>query len=73
MNPPTRDPLPASFFGVVLGLSGLAQAWRVAVQLWGLPAAISEGLMLISALVWVTLLVAYSVQAIRFPEVVRQI
>lgn len=66
-----RSPLPASFFGVVLGLSGLGQAWRVAVQLWGVPAAIGEGLLLLATLVWTWLLVAYVWQAIRYPEIVR--
>lgn len=66
-----RSPLPASFFGIVLGLSGLGQAWRIAVRLWDMPSAIGEGLLLLSALVWAALLVAYLLQAIRYPEVVR--
>jgi tellurite resistance protein len=66
-----RSPLPASFFGIVLGLSGLGQAWRIAVRLWEMPSAIGEGLLLLSALVWAALLVAYLLQAIRYPEVVR--
>lgn len=66
-----RSPLPASFFGIVLGLSGLGQAWRIAVRLWNMPSAIGEGLLLLSALVWAALLVAYVLQAIRYPEVVR--
>lgn len=66
-----RSPLPASFFGMVLGLSGLGQAWRVAVQLWDMPAAIGEGVLLLSALVWAALLVAYVLQAIRYPQVTR--
>ena len=53
-----RSPLPASFFGIVLGLSGLGQAWRIAVRLWDMPSAIGEGLLLLSALVWAALLVA---------------
>lgn len=66
-----RSPLPASFFGMVLGLSGLGQAWRVAVRLWDMPAAIGEGVLLLSALVWAALLVAYVLQAIRYPQVTR--
>ena len=60
-----RSPLPASFFGVVLGLSGLGQAWRVAVQLWGVPAAIGEGLLLLATLVWTWLLVAQVVTGLE--------
>lgn len=65
------SPLPASFFGVVLGLSGLGQAWRVAVQLWGMPTAIGEGVLLVATLVWAGLLAMYVWQAIRRPEIVR--
>ena len=66
------SPLPASFFGIVLGLSGLGQAWRVAVRLWGMPSVVGEAWLLLSVLVWAALIVAYAVQAIRFPEVVRR-
>jgi tellurite resistance protein len=66
-----RPPLPASFVGMVLGLSGLGQAWRIAVALWDMRSAIGEGLLLLSALVWAELLVAYVLQAIRYPEIVH--
>ncbi|MDP5238540.1 dicarboxylate transporter/tellurite-resistance protein TehA [Uliginosibacterium sp. 31-16] len=64
--------LPASFFGIVLGLAGLGQAWRVAHALWGLPILIGEALLGIAALVWAALLALYLVQALRQPERVRQ-
>src|SRR5476649_2114172 len=67
----SRTPLPASFFGMVLGFSGLGQAWRVAVPLWGMPHWIGEGLLLLAALVWFALLVSYVIQAMRNPMVVR--
>lgn len=66
-----RSPLPASFFGIVLGLSGLGQAWRIAVQLWGMPSVIGEGVLLLAALVWAALLVVYVRQAIGSPQLVR--
>ncbi|MGV8893660.1 MAG: hypothetical protein ACOH2K_12110 [Burkholderiaceae bacterium] len=50
-----RAPLPASFFGMVLGFSGLGQAWRVAVPLWRMPQWVGEGLLLLAALVWFAL------------------
>ena len=62
--------LPASFFGMVLGLSGLGQAWRVASKLWGMPEAIGEAVLLVSALVWLALLLTYLAQALRRPAVV---
>ena len=43
--------LPASFFGIVLGLSGMGQAWRVAVPLWGMPHWIGEGVLLLATVV----------------------
>jgi tellurite resistance protein len=63
--------IPASFFGMVLGLSGLGQAWRIAVRLWDMPAAVGEALLLVAGLVWAALLIGYVRQAIRHIEVVR--
>ena len=48
--------VPASFFGIVLGLAGLGGSWRAAHQVWGLPAWTGEALMLAGALVWAILL-----------------
>ncbi len=51
--------VPASFFGMVLGLAGLGGAWRVAHQAWGLPASVGEALMAVAALVWAILIALY--------------
>ena len=51
--------IPASFFGVVLGLAGLGAAWRTAHQVWHLPAVVGEILMLAAALVWAVVLALY--------------
>lgn len=66
-----RMPLPASFFGIVLGFSGLGQAWRVAVPLWGMPPWIAESLLLLATLVWLVLLLNYIIQALHKPLLVR--
>jgi len=66
-----RTSLPASFFGMVLGLSGLGQAWRLAGKLWGMPAQIGEGVLLLAGLVWSALFIAYLLQALRHPADVR--
>ena len=66
-----RTSLPASFFGMVLGLSGLGQAWRLAGKLWGMPPLIGEGVLLLAGLVWATLFIAYLRQAVRHPADVR--
>ena len=64
-----HSPIPASFFGIVLGLSGLGQAWRIACRLWELPSIIGEGVLLLSTVIWMALLVSYLIQAVRHPEV----
>ncbi|TFY98330.1 dicarboxylate transporter/tellurite-resistance protein TehA [Ramlibacter humi] len=55
-----RFPIPASFFGMVLGLAGLGQGWRVATRLWAAPAAIGEAVLLLAGIVWATLIVLYA-------------
>ena len=52
--------VPASLFGIVLGLSGLGGCWRLAHRLWALPAAVGETLIAVSALVWLVLVVLYA-------------
>lgn len=67
----TQNRIPASFFGMVLGLSGLGQAWRIATHLWQLPALIGESLLLLAGMVWMVLLLGYFLQAIRHFELVK--
>jgi len=52
--------IPASFFGLVLGLVGWGNSWRAAHDIWGLPAAIGEVLMLAGVLVWAVLIVLFA-------------
>jgi tellurite resistance protein len=52
-------PIPASFFGIVIGLAGLGEAWRDAAQVWGLPSVVGEALMLVAAIAWALILVLY--------------
>ncbi|BDG74343.1 dicarboxylate transporter/tellurite-resistance protein TehA [Roseomonas fluvialis] len=51
--------VPASFFGMVLGLVGLGTGWRIATRLWGLPAIVGEAILLLAAAVWAILLILY--------------
>jgi tellurite resistance protein TehA-like permease len=51
--------IPPNFFGIALGLSGLAGLWVYANESFGAPAAVGEGLGLVAALVWAALMVAY--------------
>jgi tellurite resistance protein len=51
--------VPASFFGMVIGLAGLGTAWRWAHQVWGLPAVVGEAIIWLSIAVWVDLTILY--------------
>jgi tellurite resistance protein len=51
--------IPASFFGIVLGLVGLGSNWRGAVRLWGMPPVIGEIIMAAAFAVWALLVVCY--------------
>lgn len=57
--------IPASYFGVVLGIAGLGQAWRSAAQLWHLPSVVGEALLALAALIWVALVVVYLWQSTK--------
>jgi len=54
-----RLSIPASSFGIVLGLNGISSCWRVAHTLWGVPTCVSEILFTFTTIVWFTLLVGY--------------
>jgi tellurite resistance protein len=60
--------VPASFFGIVLGLAGLGGAWRHAAHVWGLPSIVGEALMLIAGIVWALLLAFYAAKWIYARE-----
>lgn len=54
-----RYPIPASFFGMVLGLAGLGNVWRTAVRVWLLPSIFGEIILAIAALLWTILVAMY--------------
>src|SRR5690349_4576522 len=54
--------VPASWFGIVLGLAGLGSAWRAAHRVWELPAVWGELLIAMAAAVWAVLVVGYGVK-----------
>lgn len=65
--------VPASFFGIVLGLTGLGNAWRAATAAWGLPSVIGEALMAAGTLVWAALVVLYGLKwALRRSEALAE-
>jgi tellurite resistance protein len=52
-------PIPASFFGIPLGVIALGVAWRSAVAIWPVPAIIGESLIVVGSALWAFLLIAY--------------
>src|SRR5262249_59353147 len=54
--------IPASFFAMVMGLSGLSNAWRTAHQVWRLPSIVGESLALLAIVVWACLIAFYGLK-----------
>lgn len=59
--------VPASFFGMVLGLVGLGASWRAAHEVWGLPAVVGEASMLAGGIVWAILTVLFAAKWLAAP------
>lgn len=62
--------LPVNLFAAVMGLSGLALAWRVAHALFGAPALVGEAIAALAVGVFVLLATAYLAKLVRHPGVV---
>jgi tellurite resistance protein len=61
-RPLTLPIIPAAFFGMVLGLAGLGNAWRAAHAAWQVPAAIGEAIEAVAAAVWAILIVLFALK-----------
>jgi tellurite resistance protein len=59
--------MPASYFGIVLGLAGLGSAWRAASRAWQLPAFIAEWIYVGATVVWALLVILYMLKSILAP------
>ena len=57
-----------SFFGISTGLAGLAGVWRIAASFYAIPLAISVGLYLCAAIVYLVLLGAYIAKIMYHPS-----
>ena len=66
-----KKAIPASFFGMILGLVGLGNDWRLGAKLWELPPAVGEIIMAVGAIVWVLVAVAYAAKWIVNPDEAR--
>jgi tellurite resistance protein len=60
--------IPVAFFGMVLGLGGLANGWRTARRVWGWSMIPGETLAVIAWTVWAVLLALYVAKWIRAPR-----
>src|SRR6478735_8205717 len=63
--------LPVSLFGSVMGLSGLALAWRLGATELGVPGWIGEAFGLLAASVFMLLTLCYGIKCIDSPDAVR--
>ena len=63
--------LPVSLFGSVMGLCGLALAWRLAATEFGLPAWIGEVFGLLGAGVFIAMTLCYGIKCVESPAAVR--
>lgn len=57
-----RGPIAPNLFGVSFGLTGLADTWRAARPVLGVPSAVPDALFILAAAVWFILVVAYAAQ-----------
>ncbi|ANN69394.1 dicarboxylate transporter/tellurite-resistance protein TehA [Bordetella bronchialis] len=64
--------VPPSFFGIVLGLAGLAGNWRAAHAVWSLPAAVGEALYAAAFLAWLAIALLYALKWLAAPAVARE-
>lgn len=65
-------PFKPVFFGAVLGIGGLANGWRAASRLWGVPAEIGETLAYAAFALWAVLITLYALKWLRHPAAARE-
>lgn len=63
--------LPVNLFGAVMGLSGLALAWRLAQSHYGASAFVADAIGLFATGVFVALAIGYAAKVIRHPSAVK--
>ncbi len=70
---PVRMPplVPAMFFGMVLGVGGLGNAWRVACRVWNLPIIVADVLCLAAVAIWLVWTVLFAWKWLAAPGPAR--
>lgn len=64
--------IPASFFGIVLGLAGLSNDWRAAEAAWGLPAIVADIIFAAASAAWMLIVILYALKWILAPAAAAQ-
>lgn len=67
-----RPLIPASLFGIVLGLAGLSNAWRAAHATWGLPEVVAEFVLAAAVLAWIVVGSLYALKWMWAPQAAAQ-
>jgi tellurite resistance protein len=52
--------MPVAFFGIAVGSLALANAWRVGVRIWHLPAGVADLFTLAALAIWLVILLTYA-------------
>ena len=60
--------IPPNFFAITMGLAGLAGVWRLAGDLYHLPASIGDALYVVTAGVFLLLIVAFAMKLVLTPK-----
>lgn len=63
--------LPVNLFASVMGLSGLALAWRLGGKMFGASVAVASGIGMLALAVFGVLALAYLLKSVRHPDAVR--
>lgn len=61
-----RGPMPVAFFGIAVGSLALVNAWRLAVKLWPVPAALVDVLTFAALATWLVILLTYAHKWLRY-------
>ncbi len=69
-TPPRLLAIPLNFFAITMGLAGLAGVWRLAGDLSHLPAWIGDALYVVTAGVFLLLIVAFAMKLLLTPKAV---
>jgi tellurite resistance protein len=56
----SRTPVPASLFGIPVGLLAFGNTWQVGTRLWHLPGGVAQALSLAGLAAWAVLLLLYA-------------